>query len=245
MKCNNNASQHSSAEGEKVVTMLRTTKVLFFAACLLLAIALAQSAAPAFAQAAPPSHRHSFDDPQRWSAVFDDPARAAWQKPDEVIRALALKPADRIADIGAGTGYFAVRLARAAPQGIVFAADIEPKMVAHLADRAKKEGLANVRAVQAKAASPELPEPVDLALVVDTYHHIDTRADYFRRLKGSLKPGGRVAIIDFKRNAPEGPPKRLRVSARQIAAEMKAAGYKLARSHAFLPRQNFLEFAPE
>ncbi len=201
--------------------------------------------APAFAQAAPPAHRHSFDDPQRWSRAFDDPARDAWQKPDEVIRALALKPADRIADIGAGTGYFAVRLARAAPQGIVFAADIEPKMVAHLADRAMKEGLANVRAVQAKADSPELPEPVDLALVVDTYHHIDSRADYFRRLKGSLRPGGRVAIIDFKRDAPEGPPKRLRVSAKQIAAEMKEAGYKLARSHAFLPRQNFLEFAPE
>ncbi len=212
---------------------------------------LAQTLAPLYlaqhqvAQASPPAHRHSFDDPQRWSRVFDDPARDKWQKPDEVIRALALKPTDRVADIGAGTGYFAMRLARAAPQGIVFAADIAPQMVAHLADRAKKEGLANVRAVQASAASPNLPEPVDLVLVVNTYHHIDNRPDYFRKLKDSLRPGGRVAIIDFTRNAPEGPPKRLRVSAKQIAAEMKQAGYAPASSHSFLPRQNFLEFARE
>lgn len=231
------------------MTSPSTKKALLFAISLLCfpllpIAALAQPQAPAFAQASPPAHQHQFDDPQRWSKVFDDPARDQWQKPDEVIKALALKPADRVADIGAGTGYFAVRLARAVPQGTVFAADIAPKMVAHLRERAQKESLANMRAVQAKAASPQLPEAVDLVLVVNTYHHIDNRPDYFRKLKGSLRPGGRVAIIDFTLDAPEGPPKRMRLSAERITKEMQQAGYALARSHAFLPRQNFLEFAP-
>lgn len=219
------------------MTSPSTIKVLFCAVSALYLLA----SAPAFAQA-PPARQHSFDDPQRWSRLFDDPARDQWQKPDEVIRALALKPSDRVADIGAGTGYFAVRLARAAPQGVVYAVDIAPKMVAHLSERAKKEGLANIRPVQASAASPNLPEPVDLVLVVNTYHHIENRPDYFRKLKGSLRDGGRVAIIDFTLDAPEGPPKRLRLSAERITKEMQQAGYTLARSQAFLPRQNFLEF---
>ncbi len=205
--------------------------------------ALAQHPAPG-GMVSPPTHQHRFDDPKAWSRVFDDPARDKWQKPGEVIRTLALKPNDRVADIGAGTGYFAVRLARAVPEGTVFAADIAPKMVEHLGARAKAENLTNMRAVQAGEDSPRLPEPVDVILLVNTYHHIEKRADYFRKLKASLKPGGRVAIIDFKLDAPQGPPKRTRISAERITAEMKQAGYALARAHGILPHQNFLIFKP-
>jgi len=187
--------------------------------------------------------QHRFDDPERYAKGFDDPARDAWQMPDRVIAALALKPGDRVADVGAGTGYFSTRLAKAPSQPSVFAVDIEPKMVGYLTQRATREGLANMRAVQASATSPQLPDPVDVVLVVDTFHHIGNRAAYFAGVRASLRPGGRVAIIDFRKDAPgEGPPAHFRFTPDQISAEMAAAGYVLEASHDFLPRQHFLVY---
>lgn len=122
------------------------------------------------------------------------------------------------------------------------APDIEPEMVTYLRDRAAKEGLKNVIPVQAAADSPNLPEPVDVALIVDTYHRIGDRENYFRKLAKSLRPGGRVAIIDFKPDSPEGPPKEFRFSPEKFKAEMSKAGYRLAAQYDFLPRQNFLVF---
>lgn len=190
-------------------------------------------------------HMHPrFDDAERWSRVFDDPARDAWQKPAEVIRALKLAPDAAIADIGSGTGYFAVRLARAVPQGHVYGADIGADMVRFLNERAAKEKLANLSSHLAAEADPKLPAPVDLVLLVDTYHHIGTRTDYFSRLRSSLKRGGRVAIIDFRPDSPSGPPVEHRVAAERVRAEMDAAGYRLIEQHGFLPNQFFLVFAP-
>lgn len=188
-------------------------------------------------------HR-SFDDAEKWSKVFDDPARDAWQKPDEIIRALALRPDAAVADIGSGTGYFAVRLARALPQGRVYGADVSPDMVKFLNDRAAKEKLPNISSHRASDTDPNLPAPVDLVLVVDTYHHIPRRSEYFERLKGRLKPGGGVAIVDFRPESPTGPPKAHRIPAERVSAEMERAGFRLAAHHDFLPNQYFLVFAP-
>ncbi len=115
-------------------------------------------------------------------------------------------------------------------------------MVSYLRERAAKEGLKNVVSVQAAADTPNLPEPVDLVLIVDTYHHIGNREAYFRQLAKSLKPGGRVAIIDFKLDSPEGPPKEFRFPPEKFKSEMGHAGYKLIAQHDFLPRQQFLIF---
>ena len=192
----------------------------------------------------PHTHRHSFSDAERWAHVFDDPERDAWQKPHEVIQALAPAPEARVADLGAGTGYFAARLANMLPRGRVYAVDIEPDMVRYLAERAKREELRNLVAVQGKPDDPALPEKVDLVLLVDVYHHIEDRARYFRRLAGSLRPGGRVAIIDFKLDSPQGPPRAARVAREAVSQEMMAAGYALAAEHRFLPYQYFLVFQP-
>ena len=200
-------------------------------------------AALALAQA-PHEHEHDFSDPERWSQVFDDPKRDAWQKPQEVIEALKLKRDALIADIGAGTGYFTVRLARAVPAGKVFAVDLEPDMVKHLAERAKREHLANIVAVQASTEDARLPEKVDLVLMVDTYHHIDDRRGYFAKLKQSLKPGGRVAIVDFTLDADIGPAPRARVSPERVKSELTAAGYRLVDEQTFLENQYFLVFTP-
>lgn len=202
------------------------------------------AAAAAWAQA-PHDHRHSFEDAERWAGVFDDPKRDAWQKPHEVIQALALPSDAVVADIGAGTGYFSVRLARMLPKGKVYAADVETSMVRHLAARAKRDEIANLIAVQSDMDDPRLPEKVDLALFVDVTHHISGRESYFRRLKDSLKPGGRVAIVDFHRESEIGPPQRARISADHVKRQLTAAGYALAQEHDFLPNQYFLVFTPK
>ena len=208
---------------------------------LILLAALAGSAA---AQS-PSTHEHSFSGAERWAHVFDDPGRDAWQKPHEVIEALAFKPDAVIADIGSGTGYFAVRLANMVPKGRVYGVDVEPDMVKYLAERAKREKHANVVAVAGAPDDPRLPEKADLILLVDVYHHIDDRERYFRKLQGYLKPGGRVAIIDYRLDSPDGPPRAARIAPDKVGAELEAAGYRLAREHGFLPNQYFLVFEPE
>ena len=199
---------------------------------------------PCSAQA-PHTHQHSFGNAQQWAHYFDDPARDAWQKPHEVIQALALAPDGRIADIGAGTGYFTVRLAHMTPKGSVYAVDVEPDMVQYVAERARREKLSNVQAVQATPSDTRLPEKVDRVLLVDTYHHIDGREAYFRKLRKSLRPGGEVAIIDFTRDSTMGPPSEVRIPKEQVSAEMRRAGYRLVRSPDFLPNQYFLVFVPQ
>lgn len=199
-------------------------------------------AAPAAAQT-PHTHQHSFGDAQQWERVFDDPARDAWQKPHEVIQALALKPDAVVADIGSGTGYFSVRLAHMVPRGRIYGVDTEPAMVKHLTERAKRAHLGNVRAILGAPDSPRLPEKADLILLVDVYHHIEDRSRYFRQLSlKSLKPGGRIAIIDFRRDSSVGPPVAARIAAETVKTEMASAGFTVAQEHGFLPNQYFLVF---
>jgi SAM-dependent methyltransferase len=184
---------------------------------------------------------HKFDDAARWSQQFDSPDRAAWQKPDEVVAALGLTPAMRVADLGAGTGYFTVRLARAVPQGQVVAEDIEPDMVRHLGERAKNEGLTNVQAVQGEPGDPKLPAGLDAAIMVDTYHHVEDPAGFFGKVRDALKPGGLLVIVDFKKDAPDdapGPPAAMRVDDQAVAATLAGAGLTHERTdRALLPYQ--------
>jgi cyclopropane fatty-acyl-phospholipid synthase-like methyltransferase len=208
---------------------------------LLLALVLAGALGVAAAQT-PHTHRHGFAGAEGWARVFDDPARDDWQRPQQVIEALQLAADAAVADIGAGTGYFTVRLARALPKGRVYAVDLEPDMVQYVEQRARQLKLANVTAVLAAPDDARLPAKVDRVLIVDTYHHIGGREAYFRRLAGSLKPGGQVAIVDYTRDSPIGPPVASRLTATEVKDEMQRAGYVLAGEHAFLPHQYFLVF---
>lgn len=187
-------------------------------------------------------HGHSFARAEEWAPKFDDPARDAWQKPDAVIAAMALTPAMTVADVGAGTGYFAVRLARAVPQGQVIATDLEPDMVRYLAERAQRETIPNLRAAQATAMTSGLaPASVDAILVVDVWHHLADRACYASDLVAALRPGGRIFVVDFTAAADRGPPAAMRLAPDQIIADLASAGLDAKLSPTTLPDQYIIE----
>lgn len=233
---------------------MRASKVATLAVLLLFAAVPLGAAEPE--HPAPPAHpggddatsHHSFADADRWSKVFDDPARDAWQKPDTVVTTLALKPGMTVADLGAGTGYFIGRLSRAVgASGLVLAIDPEPDMTRHLGERAKKEGLTNVLPVLGLFDDPLLPKGrVDRVLIVDTYHHIDGRRAYFGRMRAAMAKGGQVAIVDFhKKPLPVGPPPEHKLERATVVEEMTGAGWRLAKESTDLPYQYFLIFEPE
>lgn len=190
--------------------------------------------------------QQSFGDVPHWVSVFDDPARDRWQKPREVVRALAIRPGMRVADLGAGTGYFSRHLSAAVgPAGTVFAVDTEPNLVAHVRERAEKEKTPNVVPILASLDNPRLPvESADLILIVDTFHHLDDRLVYARNLRRFLRPGGRVAIIEWQtRELPVGPPADHKLPRAEVMEEMTAAGYELVAEPDVLPYQYFVIFA--
>jgi len=189
---------------------------------------------------------HQFQDAEHWAQIFESPDRAKWQKPDEVVRALKLKPRETVVDIGAGTGYFTRRFARAVgPSGEAIGLDIEPGMIDYMKTDARKLGLTNYLARLSKPDDPGLaPDSVDVVFFCDVLHHVDDRVAYLKKVASGLKSGGRVAVVDFKASAPIGPPASMRVARERMVDQFRQAGYKLVAEHHFLPYQYFLEFAP-
>lgn len=185
---------------------------------------------------------HAFDDADAWAKRFEDPSRDAWQRPDDVIAALALPKDAKVCDIGSATGYFPVRVAKVVSEGHVYGADVENSMVEYLNRRAATEGLGNLTSHHAEFSDPKIPELVDLVMMVNTYHHIEGRTAYFTNVARSISPGGRLVIIDFTRTSKMGPPAEAKVPREDVEKELTAAGYTLIKAHDFLPEQFFLEF---
>ncbi len=180
--------------------------------------------------------------------LLERPERDAYQKPDEVMAALALRPGERVADVGAGSGYFTRRISTAVgPAAEVLAIDIAPEVLEYLDARARREGLGNIRTRRVAADDPELPAGgVDTVLMVDTLHYVKDRAAYARKLRAGLAPGGRVVVIDFVPKAleerPWGPPPEQKMSREEADAAMAEAGLVPARVHGFLAEQFFVEY---
>ena len=181
---------------------------------------------------------------------LDRPERDAVQKPDEVMDALALKPGMVVADLGAGSGYFTRRFLKAVTEtGKVYAVDIEPQALKHI--KASLTHLSfpyTVEFIKADKDDSRLPaNSSDVIFLCNTYHHLEDRQVYFRKLRSALKPDGRVAIIDYYHDARSGElgfPKRHLVPRKTVLLELSEADYQLVKEHDFLPRQYFLEFAP-
>jgi ubiquinone/menaquinone biosynthesis C-methylase UbiE len=172
---------------------------------------------------------------KRWA--FEEPGRDRWQQPERVVETLDLEPGAVVADVGAGGGYFTFRLAEAVgPTGKVLAVDVDAGLLEYVAAEAARRGLANVETVLAAETDPRIPEPVDLLFTCNTVHHFADRSAYFRDARRYLRPGAKVAIIDYVNKHRSAPPEVLE-------REMTAAGYRLDTRNEFLKKQSFLIFS--
>ena len=176
---------------------------------------------------------------------LERPERETEERPDTVLRLLNLKPGDTVADIGAGSGYFTRRLARAVgPRGRVFAVDIQLQMLTELTNRLTRAGITNVSPILGADRDPRLPPAsIDLALLVDVYHELEYPFEMLVAISRSLKPGGRVVLVEYRAEDPAVPIKPLhKMSEAQARRELAAAGLQWLRTHRDLPRQHILEF---
>jgi ubiquinone/menaquinone biosynthesis C-methylase UbiE len=193
----------------------------------------------------PRDHHGNPADLNEYIARLDDPARDEWQRPDVVLAALGIAPTSVVCDVGAGTGYFALRLAKLAAQ--VYAVDVEPQLLVLLRDRVASAGLQNVTPVLGLPHDPLVPAAACVfVLVVIVFHHVPEKAAYLRRLQAALRPGGRVAIIDFhKRELPVGPPVDHKLSREDCLEQVRAAGLQVVTELDSLPYQYFFVLSPK
>jgi len=160
----------------------------------------------------------------------------------KVVEALKVRPDDRVCDLGAGSGLFTRPLARkAGGKGVVYAVDIDSELLKHVERTAQEQKLANIKPILASETDPKLPEPVDLITIIDTLHHIGNQAEYLKGLKKYLRPGGRVAVIDFSRNWPAGHEKMV-YTVGDLDGWMTAAGFKRVEQHDFLDNDFFVVY---
>jgi ubiquinone/menaquinone biosynthesis C-methylase UbiE len=172
---------------------------------------------------------------KRWA--YEDPGRDRWQQPERVVEALGLRPGAVVADVGAGGGYFTFRLAEAVgPTGKVLAVDVDAGLLDYVAAEAARRGLDNVETVLAAETDPRIPQPVDLLFTCNTVHHFADRSAYFRDARKYLRPGAKLAIIDYVNKHRSAPPEVLE-------SELTAAGYRLETRNDFLKKQSFLIFS--
>jgi ubiquinone/menaquinone biosynthesis C-methylase UbiE len=221
------------------VTVLRRITVNILAWALASGVAAAQA----------PGSEHGVhklhSDPAAYIAALEDPKRDAYQKPHEVMEALAIKSGEAIADIGTGSGYFTLRLAHhVGPTGRVYAVDVNPDMIRHVQNRVRDAKLQNVTTILARPNDPLLPQPVDRFVIVDVWHHIEDQTGYLALMKKHLKPGGQVIMIDFhKRDLPVGPPAHMKIAREDLLKQMAANGFRVVKEHTFLPYQYFIVFS--
>ena len=219
--------------------------------CVALALAVLSVAAPSV-QSQQPSPRlrpHGKLFPPENLGLLEAPDRDVWQRPDQIMDALAIAEASVVADIGAGAGWFTVRLARrVGPNGVVYAEEVQKEALTAISRRVTSEGLTNVRLVLGQSGDPRLPAGrLHAALIVDAYHEAaESRVSLLRSLAKSLRPEGRIGVVGFKlEGLGPGPPTEERVSPETVVNDAKRAGLRLINEEKFLPFQYFLIFGLE
>ena len=191
-----------------------------------------------------PAHVRPFEDAEKYIAFLEKPERAVWQKPDAVVAALALTGSETIIDVGAGSGYFSFRFAKALPTGKVISEDTEPEMVRHIHHKVMSEGITNIQAVLSKPEDPELAGSADWVFICDVLHHVPERQAWVNHLGSEMKRGAKLALVEFKEGKlPEGPPESVKIPRAQLISLFGSAGLSLdSEKPDLLPYQVFLVF---
>jgi len=177
--------------------------------------------------------------------LLEGPDRDRWQQPGQIMDALGIADGSVVADIGAGGGWFTIRLARrVGPRGLVYAEDVQTQMIEAIDRRVQREGLQNVRTVLGTDADAKLPaDAVDAVLIVDAYHEVQDRVALLGSIARALKPTGRLGIVDFKQDGGgPGPPLEERMEPGEIVRDAERAGLVLLSHERFLPFQYLLIF---
>jgi len=240
--------------GHKVRRLIDHVSILrsFVVGLIALLLFVAHSAAPGFAIADAESGAKTFKGrviapamSYRGAGWLERPDREAMQQPEKVLDALKIAPGSTVADIGAGTGYFSVRLAqRVGSQGRVLATDIQPEMLARLSENMKKTDLRNIEPILCTSTDAKLPPgQLDLALMVDVYHELAYPAETMAQVHRALKPDGRLVLIEYRGEDPTVPIKPdHKMALRQIRAEIEPMGFRLQQVFDFLPQQHIVVF---
>lgn len=175
---------------------------------------------------------------------LERPSREATEQPQQVVDALSLKSTDVVADIGAGTGYFSFRISPVLAEGKVLAVDVQPEMLDIIEFLKKENNITNVEPILGTISNPNLPDKqVDLALMVDAYHEFEYPREMMEGIVRSLKPGGRVVLVEYRRENPLIPIKALhKMTQRQVRKEMAAVGLQWVETQEFLPQQHLMIF---
>ena len=175
---------------------------------------------------------------------LERPSREIEEQPLAVIKALGLKPSYIVADIGAGSGYFSFRIAKELTQGKVLAVDIQPEMLDMINFLAQEEKITNVETILGRETSPNLQsETIDLALMVDAYHELAYPREMMEEIVKALKPGGRVVLVEYRRENPLIPIKTIhKMYQKQVKREMTSVGLQWLETKEFLPQQHYLVF---
>lgn len=196
-----------------------------------------------------PGINRSYQDPNvsQWRGVFERDGREVWDRREDIIRHLRLQPGQRIADVGAGTGFFTVLMAgEVGRSGLVYAVDIARNFVDATVRRARGKGLANVVGVVNDSHGVALPQgSVDLVFISDTYHHFEYPQSTLASILAALRPGGEMVVIDFKRIPGVSGAwvmGHVRAGEAQVTAEIEAAGFELVERLDFMQTQYYLRF---
>lgn len=207
---------------------MRTHTLRLAAASLAVAVAVAAGAAA------------QQRDPRQYQQILENPDRVASLQVDRVVGVLGIAEGMRVADLGAGTGIFTLPFAKAVGAGgKVYAIDVDPGLLGIVSDKARAAGVTNIETIAAGDTDPKLPEPVDLLFICDTMHHLPNQAEYVRQFTKLLRPGGRVAVIDFVEGHWPGGHESFTITPAQVDAWMQAAGFTRSATHTFLETNFF------